>query len=153
MLLIRTKVLPSLIHGVGCFTCDAVKAGAAVWELNPVVDVAFSAAQILAMPKAFQLFLAQYASKDRGLDRYVFCTDNARFFNHAAAPNLKHSANSSAEKIFASRDIAPGEELTVDYQFVDDPNEPGNVLTEIGLASGNSDEWDPRIKPSPAGAL
>ena len=152
MLLIRTKVLPSEIHGVGCFTCEAVKSGATIWELNPVVDLAFSAAQILAMPKAFQLFLAQYASKDRGLDRYVFCTDNARFFNHAVLPNLKHSANSGAKEIFAIRDIAAGEELTVDYQFVDDPSEPGNVLTEIGLASGNSEDWDPRIAHSPARA-
>jgi SET domain-containing protein len=144
-------VRPSEIHGVGCFTCEAVKSGAVVWELHPIVDIAFSAAQILGMPKSFQLFLAQYASKDCGFDRYVLCTDNARFFNHATLPNLKHSANSSAERIFAIRDIAPGEELTVDYQFVDDPNEPGNILTEIGLASDDPEDRDPRLTPSPPG--
>jgi SET domain-containing protein len=147
LLLIRTKVLPSTIHGVGCFTCEAIKAGTAVWQLHPVVDVAFSAAQILAMPPAFQIFLAQYASKDRGQDRYVLCTDNARFINHAVPPNLRHSSNTSAENIFANRDIVSGEELTLDYQFVDDPDEAGNVLTEIGMANGDTDELDPRIKP------
>lgn len=78
----------------------------------------------------------------------MFCTDNARFMNHALPPNLTHNANSSADKIFANRDIAAGEELTVNYQFVDDPNEAGNILAEISLAFGDLDELDPRIKPT-----
>lgn len=146
MLLIRTKVLTSQIHGVGCFACEAIKLGTIVWQLHPVVDIVFSAAQIVAMPQAFQIFLTQYASKDVGQDRYVLCTDNARFINHAASPNLTHSSPTSADKIFANKDIIAGEELTLDYQFVDDPNEPGNILTQIALTFGDLDDLDPRIK-------
>lgn len=146
MFLIRTKVLPSQIHGVGCFTRDGVKAGSIVWRFHPLVDLVFSAAQIKAMPEAFQIFLAQYASKDFGLDRYVFCSDNARFINHAAAPNLVHSSDT----ILANRDILAREELTLNYQFVDNPNETGNILTEIGLAFGDPDNLDPRIQDTHA---
>ena len=46
----------------------------------------------------------------------------------------------------ANRDIGAAEELTLNYQFVDNPNETGNILTEIGLASGDPDDLDPRIK-------
>lgn len=146
LLLVRTAVRPSPIHGLGCFTCEPIRSGTVIWQLNALVDISFSGAQILAMPESFQIFLAQYASKDFGLDRYVFCSDNARFINHAVPPNLTHNAPSSAEKIFANKDISAGEELTLDYQFVDDPNEAGNVLTEIGLRHCKQSEMDPRIK-------
>jgi SET domain-containing protein len=147
LLVIRTKIRASDIHGVGCFSVDAVKAGTVVWRLHPAVDLAFSAAQIRAMPEAFQIFLSQYASKDFGQDRYVLCSDNARFINHAVLPNLTHNKPVSADSIFANRDIAAGEELTLNYQFVDDPAETGNVLTEIGLTFGGEDELDPRLQP------
>jgi len=142
LFLIRTKVCVSQIHGIGCFAGEAVEGGTVVWQFHPVVDVYYSAAQILAMPSAFQIFLSRYASKDFGVDRYVLCTDNARFINHAETPNMSHSSNT----ILANRDIAAGEELTLNYQFVDDPNEAGNILTQIGLTSGDWDDLDPRIK-------
>ena len=143
--MIWTKIRASDIHGVGCFSVDAIKAGTIVWRLHPAVDLAFTASQIESMPKAFQIFLSQYASKDFGQDRYVLCSDNARFINHAASPNLTHNKPVSADSIFANRDIAAGEELTLNYQFVDDPGETGNVLTKIGLAFGREDELDPRL--------
>lgn len=146
MLLIRTRISASPIHGVGCFTCDPVVIGSVAWQFHQSVDLVFTEAQILSMPPAFQIFLVQYASKDLGQDRYVYCSDNARFINHSTAPNLVHNVANSASAMYASRDIAPGEELTLDYQFVDDPDEHGNVLTRIGLAFGERDYLDPRIK-------
>ena len=98
------------------------------------------------MPPAFQLFLAQYASKDAGRDRYVYCSDNARFINHARSPNLTHNRPSGADLIFANKDIAAGEELTLDYQYVDDPDEPGNVLTQIARQAGDGEDLDQRLK-------
>jgi len=146
LLLIRTKIKESPIHGVGCFASEAATAGSIVWRLDPRIDLAFTAAEILATPPAFQVFMVQYASKDGGQDRYVYCADNARFINHAEEPNLVHNADTSATLIFARRDIEPGEELTLDYRFVDDPDEAGNILTELGVAFGEPDYLDPRIK-------
>ena len=153
LLMIRTKIVTSPIHGVGCFACDASAKGAIVWQFHPQIDLVFTRTQILAMPQAFQIFLVQYASKDLSQDRYVYCSDNSRFINHAVGPNLVHNADTSATTMFASRDIAAGEELTLDYRFVDDPDEAGNVLTEIGLAFGERDYLDPRIKDRPLEAL
>ena len=139
MFLISTKVAASEIHGSGCFTEHKIKAGTVVWRFHPKVDVGFSGAQVLAMPPAFQAFLARYASKEFGEDRYTLCTDDARFLNHSNTPNLMHKADT----IVAKRDIAAGEELTLNYRFVDDPNEAGNVLSQIAL--GESDKFDPPI--------
>lgn len=146
MLLVHTRIAASAIHGVGCFACQSIVSGALVWQFHPRIDLVFTRDEILATPPAFQIFLVQYASKDVGQDRYVYCADNARFLNHAGSPNLVHNAATSATAMFARRDIAAGEELTLDYQFVDDPHEPGNVLTEIGQSFGKQDLLDPRLK-------
>lgn len=148
MLVIHTKISKSPIHGVGCFAAEPVRSGTVVWQLDPRIDLIFTAGQIKAAPKAFQIFLVQYASKDAGQDRYVYCADNARFINHAVEPNLVHNAATAATLMFARRDIEAGEELTLDYHFVDDPEESGNILTELGLAFGEPDYLDPRIKGS-----
>jgi SET domain-containing protein len=97
--------------------------------------MALSAKQILSMPPAFQAFLARYASKEFGEDRYTLCADNARFINHSDSPSLRHVADT----IVATRDIAAGEELTLNYRFLDDPYEAGNILTKISRDRGERD--------------
>lgn len=146
LLLIRTRIAASPIHGVGCFACEAVTSGTMVWRLDPRFDLMFARAEILSMPRAIQTLMVQYASKDAGVDRYVYCSDNARFINHASFPNLVHNSVSSATEMFSQKDIAPGEELTLDYGFVDDPFEAGNVLTEIGRSFGDAEYLDHRLK-------
>jgi hypothetical protein len=50
------------------------------------------------------------------LTRYGLCCDDARFLNHSAAPNLETDYSSESHGIDrAARDIAQGEELTVNY--------------------------------------
>ena len=146
MLLVRTRIAASSIHGVGCFASESIASGTMVWQFHPRIDLVFTRDEILATPPAFQIFMVQYASKDVAQDRYVYCADNARFLNHAGSPNLVHNAVTSATAMFARRDIAAGEELTLDYRFVDDPYEAGNVLTEIGRSFGEQDLLDPRLK-------
>jgi uncharacterized protein len=136
LLLARTKIDTSPIHGIGCFARDPIRSGTLVWKHHHIVDIAFSAEQIRAMPPVFQAFLTQYASKEFGEDRYTLCADNARFINHSDTPNLTHAADT----IVANRDIAADEELTLDYRRVDNPYEPGNVLTEISRKNGDYDE-------------
>jgi hypothetical protein len=131
---------------VGCFAATALEAGRMVWMLDPRIDLVLAASDILAMPPAMQIFLARYASKDFGKDRYVYCSDNARFINHSSAPNLVHNAPVSATEIFTSRPVAAGEELTLNYDFVDDPGEAGNVLARIAAEFGETDYLDPRVK-------
>jgi uncharacterized protein len=143
---IDTRVGRSRIHGVGCFTAWALEAGRTVWVLDPRIDLVLTASDILAMPSAMQIFLARYASKDFGKDRYVYCSDNARFINHSRTPNLVHNAPVSATEIVTSRPIAAGEELTLNYDFVDDPGESDNVLARIAAEFGETDYLDPRVK-------
>lgn len=112
MFLIRTRVAPSTIHGVGVFAVDAVAAGTVVWRYDPAFDRVVTAAECAAAPPAFRAFLDAYAYPSADLDgALVLSCDDARFLNHSPDPN-------TAERPFASvavREIAAGEEITCDY--------------------------------------
>ena len=112
MFLIRTRVGPSPIHGVGVFARDAVPAGTVVWRFEAGFDRVVTAAERGAAPAAFRAFLDAYAYPSADLQGAILlCCDDARFLNHSAAPN-------TAERPFesvASRPIAAGEEITCDY--------------------------------------
>ena len=111
MLMVKTYVAPSLIHGVGVFAAELVKSGTRVWVLNPIIDVEITAEQIAALPEAArETALAHSFVNDDG--RMILSRDNAVFFNHSADPNTM----AKPEGNVALRDIAIGEELTEDYR-------------------------------------
>jgi SET domain-containing protein len=61
-----------------------------------------------------------YGYIDPRLGRYILCCDDARFLNHSDTPNLRPDFTLDRHGVdVAACDIAPGEELTVDYQFVE----------------------------------
>jgi hypothetical protein len=64
--------------------------------------------------------LLHYGYVDARLNRFILCCDNARFINHSAAPNLvtDHARDRYGVDI-AHADIAPGEEITIDYASVE----------------------------------
>ena len=112
MFLIRTRVGPSAIHGVGVFAREAVPAGTVVWRYDPAFDRIVTAAEVDGAPPAFRAYLDAYAypSADLG-GATVLCCDDAKFLNHSDDPN-------TVERPFASvaaRPIAAGEEITCDY--------------------------------------
>ena len=112
MFLIRTRIGPSPIHGVGVFALDAAAAGAVVWRYEPAFDRIVTAEELADAPPAFRAYLDAYAypSADLG-GAILLCCDHAKFLNHSDAPN-------TAERPFASvaaRPIAPGDEITCHY--------------------------------------
>ncbi len=66
-------------------------------------------------------FLDRYAYLSARLGKYVVCVDDARYINHADAPNLAESALPGEDEgvDVAARDIKKGEELTSDYRAFD----------------------------------
>jgi SET domain-containing protein len=112
MLLIRTRVGPSLIHGNGVFTCETVSPGATVWQYEPTFDRVISDEELMGLPPAFREHIDMYAyhSTDIG-GRLVLSCDNARFLNHSAEPNTRELPFRSV----ATRLIKVGEEITCDY--------------------------------------
>jgi len=105
-------VRSSSIHAAGCYTMRAIKKNSLVVEYDG--------------PR-FTKDVADERYKDRFIT-YLFSTDNgevidgfgtAMFLNHSCDPNCETEQIGGRIWIKAIRDIAPGEELTYEYNLHD----------------------------------
>ena len=93
-------------------------------------------------------------SVDRGLVIDAGIGGNeARFINHSCDPNCESVIERRRVFIDAIRDIAPGEELTYDYQIGRERNDPPNVDEIYACRCGSARcrgtmLWPPRRKPA-----
>lgn len=120
MLLVRVRVDRSAIHGLGVFAAEPIPRGSAVWRFTPGFDLDLDPALVQAQPQPLRERLLHYGYIDPRLGRYILCCDDARFLNHSAVPNLRPDFTLDRYGVdIAARDIAAGEELTVDYEAVE----------------------------------
>ena len=64
--------------------------------------------------------MLHYGYIDPRLNRYILGCDEVRFFNHSDTPNVVPDFTRDRHGVdIAARDIAAGEELTVNYEWVD----------------------------------
>ena len=120
MLLVKTFLKFSEIHGVGCFTAEDIKAGQEVWKFDPILDVELDQDKIDNYPSSVKSFLQMYAYGQQSGSKktFILCGDHARHMNHSENPNLIEAGNGNAFNI-ATRDIKAGDELTCDYNAFD----------------------------------
>lgn len=118
MLRIPTRLATSRIPGagLGLFCRDAVPAGTVIWRFDPGLDLVLAA---LPEEPVLRRFVETYGYVPlEDPPRWVVCLDDARFINHADAPNTLDPPDLTS----AARDLAPGEEITSDYRaFCRDP--------------------------------
>ena len=120
MLLVHTHLAPSAIHGLGVFAAEPIARGSEVWRFTPGFDLDLDPQALEALPDHVREWLMVYGYLDPRLQRFILCCDDARFINHSATPNLRPEFAREPHGVdLALRDIAPGEELTVDYALVD----------------------------------
>ena len=113
MLIVRTYVAPSRIHGLGVFAAQPLKAGTLIWVFDPSIDQEISDEQLAALPDAVRdIALSTSFTGTNGAT--ILSRDNAVFLNHSDDPNLSGGARGS----IAVRNIAAGEELTEDYRLL-----------------------------------
>ncbi|GEJ55376.1 SET domain-containing protein [Anaeromyxobacter diazotrophicus] len=124
MLLVKTYLAESGIHGIGLFAAQRIPAGTVVWRLEPSLDLELSAAQIEALAPPAREQVRKYTYLDLVRKSYVLCGDDARFFNHSDAPNCHDFPDADGGATVAARDIAEGEELTSDYARFDAEHVP-----------------------------
>jgi hypothetical protein len=103
VLLVRTEVRPSSIHGKGLFAAQRIRKGQDVWRFEPRVD------RIGAVADAHFSWRTEYG--------FVTPGDDAKFINHSSTPNLWTMAGLAP--VVATRDIEVGEELTESYAEYD----------------------------------
>jgi SET domain-containing protein len=111
VLIVRTYVDRSPLHGCGVFAADPIAAGATVWQPSPVIDLEITREELASLPLAVQetVLAHSFMAPD---DRMILARDNGVFFNHSNYPNTHHVGENNV----AVRDIAAGEELTEDYR-------------------------------------
>jgi uncharacterized protein len=120
MLLVRTRLAASKIHGIGLFADEFIAEGTATWKFLGEFDLRLTQATVDQLSESAKQQILKYACFDERLGFYELCSDDARFFNHADHPNTRSVVTAAgAEVDVAIRDISSGEELTCDYRLFD----------------------------------
>jgi hypothetical protein len=116
MLVVRCVLAPSAIEGTGLFAASPIRRGEVVWRYLEPVDRTVACADLARLPAEVVAFFDRYAYSPPGTEHYVVCGDAAMYINHADDANLVD--DTAAGLTHAARDIAAGEELTLDYRTI-----------------------------------
>lgn len=120
MLLVRTRLAESRIHGIGLFADEPIVKDTVIWKFHPRIDIRIEPSEIDALSWPAQEQMRRYAYREKHSGLYVLCGDDARFFNHSDVPNCIDLYDGvDADVTIALRDIEAGEELTCDYAMFD----------------------------------
>ncbi len=115
MLLVKTYLDRSTIHGIGVFAAVAIPRGTAVARYVAGIDSCFDRSLVDTLPQDWRAFLAHYGYSLPGAPDLIYCSlDHARFINHSNTPNLDDTGPVTC----AACDIDAGEELTTDYRIL-----------------------------------
>ena len=113
MLLVETYIDKSPVQGIGVFAKRFIPKGTTIWQLDQRFDRLIETELYESMTGPVKDYLDRYAYPRRSDPRYiVFEADDARYMNHADDPNCDFAHGDVA---YALKDIAPGEEMTCDY--------------------------------------
>jgi uncharacterized protein len=137
MMLVKTFIGPSPIHGIGVFAAEKIAKHTLVWEFTDGIDQEISKDAVRHMSRLTRQFLNTYAWIN-GSGAYVLCSDNGRYFNHADEPNTYSTSLDDNGKTAAARDVEAGEELTCDYNDLEPPNHHKEVLASRRPAAGGA---------------
>lgn len=122
MLLVKTKIGPSKIEGLGLFADQFIPKGTPVWKLMRDFDIILTREQMAPLSDVALEQFVHYGHLDMFTGEHVLCADNARFLNHSENPNiccyLLPTPNDEDLDV-ALRDIEEGEEMTINYKEYD----------------------------------
>lgn len=119
MMMVDTELRMSPIHGIGVFLLQPVQAGALIWRFDSRVDRVYSEGEFDSLPDRMQRFLRVYSTFHAGTRLWVLCGDNGRHFNHSDTPNTVSDGIAFGHD-HSVADLAPGTELTSDYNTICD---------------------------------
>ncbi|MDO8590270.1 MAG: SET domain-containing protein [bacterium] len=121
MLLVKTRIGPSKINGIGLFAAEFVKKGTPTWKFTPGLDLELKKEDLVALSEYSREQILNYSYIDKEKpDIYILCFDDARFVNHSKEPNITNgSLENGIYSDIAAHDIPEGEELTFDYEAED----------------------------------
>jgi uncharacterized protein len=122
MLLIPFEVRLSKIHGLGVFASEPIPRGTIVWQFDPGIDQRHPVSWVKRQPEHVRRFVASHCVLDLDKRHYLVLGDHSMFVNHSLHPNLvpddEHRVHDEGV-VVAARDVAAGEELTINYTEID----------------------------------
>lgn len=113
MMVVRTFLDKSPIHGFGVFAKVFVPQGAKVWEFHEKLDLRFTPEEFEALPESVREELEWHMYEPEEGGSYYYEATMGKYMNHSREPNVDFSTVGVG---VALRDIQPGEELTCDYR-------------------------------------
>ena len=113
MMLIKTYLDKSRIHGIGVFADEFIRKGTKIWRFVEGFDHAYSPKKFAKLPKQARDHIRHYGYRADG--EILFSADHDRHMNHSDDANtyLKDGY------VIARCNIARGEEITNDYREFD----------------------------------
>jgi hypothetical protein len=119
VLLVRTSIRQSPIHGLGLFAEEFIPAGTILWRFEPMLDRKIHESDLAGLPDHLVDFIDVYSEYFPELGVLVLSGDNDRYTNHSDDPNTEVILPNGPEaRVRARRDIAEGEEITCDYTVI-----------------------------------
>jgi len=112
MLLVKSYLEKSSIHGFGIFASEFIPKGTKVWEFTPGLDREWTPEQFSELPQKAQEYILHYGWLDPVTNLHRFPFDHDRFINWSENANV----GGTSDEIFALRDIERGEELTFPFE-------------------------------------
>lgn len=117
----------SRIDGYGVFAAEAVPAGALLGQLTgESITVAEARRRAQESRRLMLVELSPARAIDASRSR-----DAMRFTNHSCAPNARIQVEDGEVRFFALQDLAPGDEITVDYGLT---HHEGRLACSCGAA-------------------
>ena len=113
MLLVKTYLEKSAIHGLGVFAAEFIRKGTKVWRFVEGFDRLYSPREFAKLPKAARQFISFYGYRVDG--EILLTIDHDRHINHSERANTRWKT----DHIVASRDIPKGAEITNNYRLFD----------------------------------
>src|SRR5689334_9186196 len=131
MILVPSRVGPSLIHGSGLFAVEFIPRGQPIWRFLPGFDQEFTPDEWAGLPEPARSHARHFCFVRMGDLHVVLSGDHACFINHSEDPNT--GAPPVPLDPFATvalRDIKPDEEITCNYWSYD-----ADTRWKLGLVS------------------
>ena len=110
MLLVKTKIAPSPINGIGLFADQFIQKGTIIWKFQPGFDLKINTAELNVLSEPAKQQFLKYAYLNKHTSKYVLCFDDERFINHSDQPNILEGPLQDGEECFdvAGRDHSTG---------------------------------------------
>lgn len=116
MLVIKHKIAPSKIGGLGLFASEFIKKGSIVWQNNTDSELILSDIELKKWSHYMQNVFSFHGYFDKKQQVWKLPLDNSRFMNHSNLSNTIVDESGNSVAVF---DIDINQEITCNYAEFD----------------------------------